>query len=79
MVKPKTGQPAWEAELFRLLVDAGGVAFEEAHRALNMGVGMVVMVEESDAKAVLSDLNARGERAFRLGRVVAGEGRFRWA
>jgi phosphoribosylformylglycinamidine cyclo-ligase len=71
---------SWEVPpLFRMLVDEGGIAFDEAHRAFNMGVGMVVMVEEPDAKAVLADLNARGERAWRLGRVVAGEGRFRWA
>jgi phosphoribosylaminoimidazole (AIR) synthetase len=39
-------------------------------RTFNMGVGMVIVVAESDASAV----EAAGVGAFRLGRVVAGQG-----
>jgi phosphoribosylformylglycinamidine cyclo-ligase len=71
---------SWDVPpLFRFLVEQGEVDFDEAHRAFNMGVGMVVIVEEADAKAVQADLAGRGERVWRLGRVVPGEGRFRWA
>ncbi len=65
--------------LFQMLVDEGGVSFDEAHRALNMGIGMVVIVDESEAKAIAAELAGRGERVFRLGSVVQGEGRFRWS
>jgi phosphoribosylformylglycinamidine cyclo-ligase len=71
---------SWEVPaLFRYLVEQGGVAFEEAHRAFNMGIGMVAIVDEPDAEPVLADLCARGERAWRIGRVTAGEGRLAWS
>jgi phosphoribosylformylglycinamidine cyclo-ligase len=60
-------------------VEAGGIDFEEAHRAFNMGVGMVVVVDESDATELLGELNACGERAWLIGEVQDGEGRLRWA
>lgn len=66
-------------ELFQLLVEAGKIEFEEAHRAFNMGVGMVVVVDESDAAQMLGELNACGERAWLIGEVQDGEGRLRWA
>jgi phosphoribosylformylglycinamidine cyclo-ligase len=68
--------------LFRFLVEAGGVAFEEAHRALNMGVGMVVVVEEDESDAILAELREAGEAAWRIGTVAAGRpgrGRLLWA
>ncbi|MEM7309758.1 MAG: phosphoribosylformylglycinamidine cyclo-ligase [Planctomycetota bacterium] len=71
--------------LFRYLADAGGLAFDEAHRALNMGVGMVVIVDEDEADAVLAGWAARGETAWRIGSVVAGaegadaQGTLRWS
>ena len=65
--------------VFRYLVAAGGIDLDEAHRAFNMGIGMVVLVDETDAAAVLEDLRAAGESAWRIGRVEPGEGRLRWA
>jgi len=38
--------------LFRLLVEAGGVAHDEAHRAFNMGLGMVLVVDPASADAL---------------------------
>jgi phosphoribosylformylglycinamidine cyclo-ligase len=71
---------SWDVPpLFRYLVEQGGVAFDEAHRAFNMGIGMVVMVDERDAETMLADLRARGERAWRIGRAVAGQGRLSWS
>jgi phosphoribosylaminoimidazole (AIR) synthetase len=40
----------------------------------NMGIGMVVVVPASKAESLVSELNASGEKACILGRVVAGEG-----
>ncbi len=64
--------------LFRLLVEGGKLAPEEAHRAFNMGIGMVVLVDAFDADAMVGDLAARGETAWRIGTVEEGEGRLRW-
>lgn len=64
--------------LFQLLVEGGGLELDEAHRALNMGVGMVLIVGTSDAEYVEQDLARRGERVWRLGRTEAGSGVVRW-
>jgi len=58
--------------LFRYLVAAGRVEREEAYRAFNMGIGMVLIVEEERAPSVLDALASAGERAHRIGLV--GEG-----
>jgi len=71
---------SWEPPgLFRLLVEAGGIDLEEAHRAFNMGIGMVVLVEPDREEAVRDHLAAHGEECLRIGVTVAGEGRVRWA
>ncbi|QDU67557.1 phosphoribosylformylglycinamidine cyclo-ligase [Engelhardtia mirabilis] len=64
--------------LFRLLTEGGDIAMDEAYRAFNMGIGMVLAVEADDADAVVRELNAAGERAHRIGQVVEGEGVVRW-
>jgi len=64
--------------LFRLLVRGGELDDEEAYRALNMGIGMVLLVDADLASEVEQDLQRRGERCHRIGRTVAGRGRVRW-
>jgi phosphoribosylformylglycinamidine cyclo-ligase len=58
---------------FRALVDAGGVAQDEAHRVWNMGLGFVLVVKREDAGAVEKALQAKGHGAYRIGEIVAGE------
>jgi phosphoribosylformylglycinamidine cyclo-ligase len=50
--------------------DKGGVAEPELRRTLNMGVGMVLVV---DAAAVDAALKA-DPQLFRLGEIVPGDG-----
>ncbi len=64
--------------LFRLLVRGGDLDQDEAFRAFNMGIGMVLLVEERKAADVEQRLARQGEPAFRIGRTVAGQGRVRW-
>jgi phosphoribosylformylglycinamidine cyclo-ligase len=40
----------------------------------NMGIGMVIALPEADAQKAISILEAEGERASVIGRVVDGEG-----
>jgi phosphoribosylformylglycinamidine cyclo-ligase len=61
--------------LFRVLQQAGGVATDEMFRALNMGVGMVVITDDAGADAVIASAGSRDIHAWRLGRVVPGAGR----
>lgn len=71
---------SWEVPgLFRLLVDGAGIDSDEAHRAFNMGVGMVVIVDPGEEAEVHARLEAAGERVWPIGELVAGEGRVRWA
>jgi phosphoribosylformylglycinamidine cyclo-ligase len=65
----------WEVPpVFRWLAEAGGVAEAEMLRAFNCGVGMALIVAPDRAEALAAMLEAGGERAIPLGRVVAGEG-----
>jgi len=71
---------AWEVPpLFRFLVETGGVEREEAFRAFNMGVGLVLAVDADERDSVIADLAGRGEQAFPLGELREGSGRVTWA
>lgn len=55
--------------LFRWLQREGNVADAEMHRVFNCGIGMVVVVAESDADRALEILAGEGEAAQRIGRI----------
>jgi len=45
----------WEIpRVFELLQELGGIPSDEMYRVFNMGVGMVVVVQETDADRVIS-------------------------
>lgn len=58
--------------LFRRIVERGSVDRLEAYRALNMGLGMLVLVAARDAENALATLRPFG--AHRVGEVVPGRG-----
>lgn len=61
---------AWSVPpLFEYLVQAGSVERDEAHQVFNMGVGLVLVVDEQDEAAVADDLRERGEVVSHLGHV----------
>lgn len=51
------------------MTQAGGVPTNEMYRTFNMGVGLVVVVPQSDVEAAL----ATDDAAFVLGSVVSGQ------
>ena len=59
------------APVFLWLQRLDAVPFAEAASTFNLGVGLVIVVAAGDADAVLSRLATNGERAWRLGQVVA--------
>jgi phosphoribosylformylglycinamidine cyclo-ligase len=64
---------SWQLPLvFAWLQQQGGVANSELLRTFNCGVGMVVCVAEADAQRTMELLNQAGEKAWRLGTIVAG-------
>ena len=66
---------SWEIPaLFRFLMDQGGLSLADARQALNLGVGMVLVVKADRAEAVMARLHAAEEPAWRLGELAAGSG-----
>jgi phosphoribosylformylglycinamidine cyclo-ligase len=63
--------------LFVQLERNGQVSRDEMYRTFNMGVGMVVITDESGAVAVEASASSANVDAWRLGRTVRGTGRVR--
>jgi phosphoribosylformylglycinamidine cyclo-ligase len=59
---------------FLVLKEAGGVVRDEMFRAFNMGVGMVVITDQSGAARVLASAVAQGIAAWTMGSIVPGMG-----
>jgi phosphoribosylformylglycinamidine cyclo-ligase len=60
--------------VFTLMQRIGNVSETEMHRTFNMGVGMVVICAKQDAATIRSHVEARSEKVYEIGRVVAGAG-----
>lgn len=69
---------SWEVPpLFQALERHGEVDSREMFRVFNMGIGMVVVVDEAAAPQMLESLRSAGEDARVLGSVVPGQGEVR--
>ena len=60
--------------VFDWLRRTGEVEEGEMLRTFNCGIGMILVVEPSQASATVAALEAEGERAFEIGAVTAGDG-----
>lgn len=59
-------------EIFKLIEEWGNVDREEMFGTFNMGVGMVLVVDESQYKDILEDLGSRGIEYIEMGEIVSG-------
>ena len=59
--------------IFRLLAREGDIAEEMMYNTYNMGIGMMLALDASDADAAVEALRKAGETAWIVGRVEAGE------
>lgn len=65
---------SWEIPMvFKKLQEWGNVDWKEMYRTFNMGVGMVLVIDPSEADAVRAHLSEAGETFFELGKVIPGE------
>ena len=65
----------WEIlPVFRLLEKYGNVPHREMFNIFNMGIGMVIVLDESEAAKAIEILTAAGEKASVIGRVTDTEG-----
>lgn len=66
---------SWEIlPVFRMLEKWGGVPHREMFNIFNMGIGMVVVLDESEAGKAISILESHGEKASVIGRVTGTPG-----
>lgn len=67
--------------IFEWIKATGNISDEEMLKTFNCGIGMVVVVNEADADAVIQTLIGTGERAWLIGRIseTAGEPHVRYA
>ena len=62
---------AWGVpEIFRLISEKGNVGELEMFRVFNMGIGLILVVEESAAQKALGFLAKRKEKAFLIGKAI---------
>ncbi len=65
---------AWQQpRLMAFLQAQGHIEPEEMARTFNCGIGMAVVVAETEVTSVTAALEAAGETVFRIGHIAAGE------
>ncbi len=71
-LQARLARAAWpRPAIFDWLQRHGNVADAEMHRVFNCGIGMAVVVAPEDAERALQLLGEQGERAYRIGTIVA--------
>jgi phosphoribosylaminoimidazole synthetase len=60
--------------VMRVLADAGGVTLGQVEDTWNMGIGMVAVVDATQASAVVASLQKSGHRAWQVGVVRDDDG-----
>ena len=58
-------------EIFKYLIKQG-VKEEHMFNTYNMGIGMVICVDNSDVENILKALEAMGQKAYKIGKVISG-------
>ena len=56
--------------IFKMLERLGNVPHREMFNVFNMGIGMVLLLDEKDASKAIEILNKNGENAYVIGRVT---------
>ncbi|MBR5228296.1 MAG: phosphoribosylformylglycinamidine cyclo-ligase [Firmicutes bacterium] len=65
----------WEVlPIFRYIQKCGNIEEKEMFSTFNMGIGMMFVVDAADADAIVSALQAAGEKPSVIGKIVKGEG-----
>ncbi|MBI5056582.1 MAG: phosphoribosylformylglycinamidine cyclo-ligase [Nitrospirae bacterium] len=59
-------------DIFQLIQHMGNVEKAEMYKTFNMGIGMILVVNNSDARKVLQKFEMLGEKAFVIGYVDKG-------
>ena len=60
--------------IFKYLEKTGKIPHREMFNVFNMGIGMMIIVKPSDADKVISILEAKGEKAYKIGEITNQKG-----
>ncbi len=70
----RLGKNRWAApEIFKIIQDIGNIKDREMFHVFNMGIGMILVVSESDVETVLRDLRNAKEPGTVIGEVIRGD------
>ena len=58
--------------IFQLIMDKGNIPERDMYNTFNMGIGMIMAVPAAQADAAMAALADAGEKAYVIGKVVAG-------
>jgi phosphoribosylformylglycinamidine cyclo-ligase len=71
---------SWEIPpIFSLIQKEGALDIEEMYQTFNMGIGMVLIIPEEEAKVVVQAAGQLGEKAWIIGNIGSGTQPVRWA
>jgi phosphoribosylformylglycinamidine cyclo-ligase len=59
--------------IFNLIQKAGGISTRDMFNTFNMGIGLVIAIDSSDAGKAMHVLEEAGERPYLIGTCVTGE------
>lgn len=59
--------------IFKLMAKVGNIEEQMMYNTYNMGIGMMIVVDQADVDKTLSALKAAGEEAYVIGDIKAGE------
>ena len=59
--------------IFKLMAKKADIAEEMMYNTFNMGLGMVLAVDEKDVDATLAAIEAAGEAGYVVGHIEAGD------
>jgi len=60
--------------IFEYLEKAGGIDPVDIYSAFNMGIGYILVVPEDQSDSVAGGIEQMGEKVYRIGRIVEGDG-----
>ncbi|ONI38379.1 phosphoribosylformylglycinamidine cyclo-ligase [Candidatus Epulonipiscium fishelsonii] len=59
--------------IFELIAKEGNISEKDMFNTFNMGVGMIVIVDEQDVDKTMAILESQGEQPYIMGEIVAGQ------
>lgn len=63
---------SWEVPaIFQFLQEKGNISEDEMYHVFNRGIGYVLIVEPEESDEIIQFLHAMGEKAYRIGEIIA--------